>query len=363
MPSFADLSLSTNVAIFTVGAAIIWMAGTRISRYADRISKRTGAGQVVLGVLLLGGVTSLPELAVSVSAAWQDNPDLAVNNVLGGVAMQVAILAIADFAIKNRALTSVNSDPKVIIQGAFGTILLGIAAAAVIIGDVAVLGIGVGSWLILIVTMYAITELARNPNRAAWLASNRNAGGANRDDDTREAGMAARANPARDKEGSEQEREAFGWLIAKTSLAAVAIIIAGYAVSSSAEIIADETGLGQSFFGAVLVAISTSLPELSTVLSAVRLGLYSMAMADIFGTNIFDILFIFAVDFVSGGDAVLSRVGDFSAFAAILGIVVTGLYIVGLTERRDRTFFRLGIDSLSVTAAYIGGVALLYTMR
>lgn len=93
--------------VFVGAAAAVWVAGTRVSGYADVISQRTGLGQAIVGLVLLGGITSLPEIAASSTSALAGDAPLAVNNLLGGVAMQVAILAIGDLAVGRAALTSV----------------------------------------------------------------------------------------------------------------------------------------------------------------------------------------------------------------------------------------------------------------
>lgn len=74
-------------------------------------------------------------------------------------------------------------------------------------------------------------------------------------------------------------------------------------------------------------------------------------------------MLIFFVDAVYSGGPVLNEVGTFSLFAALLGIVVTTVYLAGLIERKDRTILRMGIDSLVVIAAYAGGLVVLYTLR
>jgi cation:H+ antiporter len=101
----------------------------------------------------------------------------------------------------------------------------------------------------------------------------------------------------------------------------------------------------------------------STVISSVRLRRYVMAVSDIFGTNLFNIGLIFVVDIAYRGGPILDEVSRFSVVAAILGIIVTGLFLVRLIERRDRTIARMGVDSFAVLAAYFGGLAVLYTMR
>jgi hypothetical protein len=59
-------------------------------------------------------------------------------------------------------------------------------------------------------------------------------------------------------------------------------------LAQSGEALSEQTGLGTSFFGAVFLAFSTSLPEISTVVAAVRMRQYAMAVSDVFGTNLRD---------------------------------------------------------------------------
>jgi cation:H+ antiporter len=148
-----------------------------------------------------------------------------------------------------------------------------------------------------------------------------------------------------------------------TSVVAVSILAAGVVLASSGDAIAEQTGLGASFIGFVLLAFSTSLPELSAALSAARRGLFTMAISDILGTNLINIGLLFVIDLLGRGDPVINQVGAFSTFGAILGVVLTVLFVIGLAERRNRTFLRMGYDSAFVIIAYIGGIWLLYTLR
>lgn len=99
----ASFPLWLNLVLFVPAAALIGWAGARLERYADVLSRRTGMGQAFTGVLLLAGATSLPEVATTVSAIVViGNPSLAVHNLLGGVALQTALLAVADAATGRR---------------------------------------------------------------------------------------------------------------------------------------------------------------------------------------------------------------------------------------------------------------------
>ena len=350
MPEVAQLGLPVNVGIFAVAAVAVWLAGTRISRYADALSKKLGIGQATIGLLLLAGVTSLPEIAVTVTAATAGHADLAVNNLLGSIAMQVAVIAVIDLLISRKAMTAIVPDPSLLLQGVLNVILLSIAAAGIVVGDVALFGIGAWAWGCLAAYVASVWILSAAQGRHPWHATDANE---KRPEGQKEAAGAASAAEQRPLPG----------LIMATAAAAAVILVAGYAVERTGSAIAEQTGLGSSFVGFVLVAISTSLPEFSSALAAARLGLFTMAISDILGTNLINIGLVFVTDLLATGEPVLNRLGSFSIFGALLGIVLVAVYVGGVAERRDRAVFRMGIDSVIVLALYAGGLAVLYGLR
>jgi cation:H+ antiporter len=145
-------------------------------------------------------------------------------------------------------------------------------------------------------------------------------------------------------------------------LAAVAAVVfaAGFLLSMTGEALADQTGLGTSFVGFLLVGVSTSLPELSTITAAIRMKRHEMAVGDILGSNLFNLLLIFLTDVVYGGEPVLNHAGRFEIVAALLAIVMTGILLLGLLERRDRTILGMGYDSAAMIVVFLGGVVILY---
>lgn len=350
MLDFAGLGLWLNLALFAGAAVAVWMAGVRITGYANAISEKTGLGQAFIGVVLLGGVTSLPEVTVGVTSSLSGDASLAVNSILGGIAMQVAILAFADMLIGRKALTSVIPDPVVMLQGGFKILLLSIVAASIVVGDVPVLFSGVWMWLLAALTVFGLWVLSRTQRDRPWIAN---------DEEVTPEKEEDRASKAAEGSKKKSLRE-IGWA---TAGCAAVIIVAGYLLSRSGDAIAEATGLGQSFIGAVLVAIATSLPEVSTVFSATRAGLYTMAMSDIFGTNLIDIFLLFIVDLTGGADAVMNGAGRFEAFAALIAITVTAIFFIGLVERRDRTILKMGYDSFAVLCVYLSGLVVLYFLR
>lgn len=316
-----------------------------MAKYADEIADRSGIGEALIGIFLLAGVTSLPEIATSFTAAQSGDAPLAINNLLGSIAMQVAVLAVADLIYGKSALTSIVPNPVVMLQGALNICLLTFVAVAVVVGDFAVFGIGIWSWGLGLGALYSFKKLVDARGRKPWIA-----------------------NLGDDKPGDADERQkedygSLSLLIVKTLIAGVTILLAGFFVARSGAALANQTGLGSSFMGVAFVAIATSLPEVSTVFAAMRRGLYTMAISDIFGTNILNVALIVGVDAIAPGPPVLDRVGEFSIIGALLGVAVTGIFLIGIIERRDRTIGRMGVDSAAVLVTYAGGLVLLFSMR
>tara|TARA_R110000823_G_scaffold27609_25_gene80626 strand:- start:47531 stop:48547 length:1017 start_codon:yes stop_codon:yes gene_type:complete len=338
------MSLTANIAIFAMGTIAIWIAGTLLARYADEISRRTGLGHVLVGVFLLAGVTSLPEIATSFSAASAGESRMAVNNLLGSIAMQVAVLAIGDLLISRHALTYIAPDPALMLQGSLNLVLLSVVAMAIVSGDREFFGAGVWTWGLLVGVLYSFFKLGEANQRKPWVA--------NFTDDEEPEG----ASDAGEKEARVSA------LAPKTLACAVVILVAGFCVARTAAAIAAQTAISSSFMGMAFLAIATSLPEASTVFAALRRRLYAMAISDILGTNILNIVLIFGIDIVADKSPVLNEVGSFSVLGALLGLLVTAVLVMGLAERKDRQFLGMGIDSLLILVFYLGGMTLLYRL-
>lgn len=350
MFDLTNFGIWLNSGIFVAAAAAVWIAGVRITGYVDAISRKTGIGHAVVGMILLAGVTSLPEIGVTVTASIGGQPSLALNNLFGSIALQVAILALVDFQIGSRALTSVVPNPQVMLLGLLNIILLAFAAAGMIVGDVALFGVGLWSWACLFLYFGSVWLLSREEGRRPWLAAR----------DGRVDKELEEKGDSDALQGSDLPLTSLSW---RTAALGSLILVAGFQLSETGEAIAKQTGLGTSFVGFALLALSTSLPELSTALTAARHGFLTLAISDILGTNLINVGLVFAVDLSSPGIPVLNTADTFAILGAVLGILITALFVAGLAERRNTTLGRLGIDSIMVAVAYFGGLIMLYMMR
>lgn len=343
--AFHDRPLWIAIATFAVSALVVFRAGTRLAVYADRFATASGLSGAVVGLVLLGGITSLPEVATSLTAALAGAAPLAVNNLVGGVALQILFLAVADVAVGKEALTSTVPRTDVVAQAAMNVAMLAIVAAAVAAGEAELFGLDVGVGASLLAPTYAACLFVAHAlgKRARWLP----------------AGDGAAAEPEAEPPPEDSVRK----LLAMMAAVGAVILVGGFLLTRSGEAIAERTGLGASFFGAVFLAGATSLPELSSALSAARLGRPQMAISDVLGGNLFNLTLILVVDLAYRGGPVLGEVGDFSVVAAALAMLINAILIIGLIERRDRTILRMGWDSAAMLAVYAGGLAVLYQLR
>jgi cation:H+ antiporter len=140
---------------------------------------------------------------------------------------------------------------------------------------------------------------------------------------------------------------------------AILILGAGTVLAHAGNSIAVRTGLSGGLVGLLFVALATSLPELSAITGAMRHKRYELAVGEVFGSNLFNLCIIFVVDAVSAGPPVIGTAGRFEAVAALLALLLTGIYVLGLIERRDRTVLHMGYDSIVTIILYGTGLVFL----
>lgn len=141
------------------------------------------------------------------------------------------------------------------------------------------------------------------------------------------------------------------------------ILAAATYLPYAGEEIARSTGLGQSFVGNIVIAASTSLPEIVVSLSALKMGAVDMAFGNLFGSNLFDVA-ILAVDDVFYTTGVLtSHVSPSHEIAAVAAMTMTAVAVVGLTYRVSRKTLFLAWDSWGIVAVYVLATLALYLRR
>lgn len=357
--SFAGLGLWANLGLFALAAALVWAAGSRLAGYLDSIADRTGMGQAFTGMLLMGTITSLPEISAVSTSAAAGNASLAVNNLVGSVAFNVVLIVAGDAALRGKAITAAIVQPITLMQGVLVIIALVATSMAVVAGDVAIGPVGGWTAGLALYGVGAFWLASRYARRTPWQTvekEDRPAGGKPAGDGNGGGGEAQDGSPYRPSYAGVSLRG----LILRTLAAAGVILAAGYVLSNAAEAIAGLSGIREGFIGLILLAFATSLPELSSIIGAVRLGRYEMALGDVFGTNLLTVGLLLLADAIYAGGPILNRAGPFEAIAALLASILTGIYLIGLLEHEDRRVGRLGFDSLATIVVFVAGLTLLY---
>ncbi len=139
----------------------------------------------------------------------------------------------------------------------------------------------------------------------------------------------------------------------------IVVVLAGTALARYADAIAEATKLGRLWIGSVLLAGATSLPELTTDISAVRLGATDLAVGDLFGSSMANMLILAGIDLMPPRK-VLQQVAFDHALAASLAISLNALAAVLVIVRPDFSFLWICPASLLLFVAYVAGTRVVY---
>ena len=145
------------------------------------------------------------------------------------------------------------------------------------------------------------------------------------------------------------------------SVSALATLVAGVVLERAGDAASSQIGLSGVLFGATVLALATSLPEISTGLQAIRQGDDNLAISDIFGGNAFlPVLFLVAT--LISGTAVLPSANASDIYLTALAALLTLVYVVGLIFRPQRRILGMGVDSLVVLTLYVAGLGGLFAI-
>ena len=338
-----------NAPLFILMALGVWRAGSLLPLYADAISDRRRIGKAFVGLVFLASATSLPEIVTTLTGSLAGAPRLVLGTLFGGIAMQTAVLALADATISSRPLTSFPRRPECALQATLLALLLAVIVAISVVGDrILVLDIGIGTSVLAVAYVGMLFMLERYEGSDSWQPV-----------EVLETDEQVGIGPSAKRLDELPLRQ----LVLRFAAASLVILVCGLILTAAAAALAEQTGLGTSFFGATLLALATSLPEVSTTFAAVRYGAYTMAISNIFGSNLLMIALVFPADLAFVGGPVLDSMDDVTLLALLSGIVVTLVYLAGLLMRSHRKIAGMGLDSALVLGIYGLSLVLLHQLR
>jgi cation:H+ antiporter len=341
------------VVAFGAGAVATWVAGVTLSRTTDALDARLGLGDEIGGVVLLAVAGSLPELAITVSAAASGHLGLAAGNLIGGIAVQTMVLVLCDFAVgRKRPLTFLVGALTPVLEGLLVVLVVaGVLMGALLPPSTAIAGVVSPASLAIVVVwlagVFVIARVRREPRWRVLMPGSR-------------PGRNNRREPHPVRTHPFASRSTLG--VAAVFVAACAVtLVAGASLEVTGSALADRAGVNGVIFGATVLAVATALPEISSGIAAVRLGDHALAVGDIFGGNAFQVCLFLLADLVAGAP-VLPTAGRLNSWLAALGIALSAVYAIGVVVRPQRCHAMLGPDSILALVLFAAGLAGLFVL-
>lgn len=327
-----DISISLNYSIllFLISAIVIWYFCNKLSTIVNYIDNTFNLGTAFGGTIMLAIVTNLPEIAITINGALKGNIDLAIGNILGGIAIQSALLILFDFASRNEKLplSTLTSNETSILQGLFLILIL----IFVIIGKQFPENIIFNHSTppeILIVFVWIISLLAIKKFQKGNIKEGKNI-----------------IQPTKLNKNS-----AILWFV----FISIIVLFFGVVLETTSDIIATHYNINGVIFGATILAFVTSLPEISGGLAFVKNKSYIPIIDDIFGGNTFlPVLFIPAI--VLTNNAILPQAKNIDIYLTCIAIVITLCYLIGMQIKLKKRYYGLGIDSWIALFIYLFSV-------
>lgn len=341
MPSLLGMSLTASLVLFAVCTLVIVIAGTRLTGIVDQLADRTGLGEALAGAVLLGMATSLPGIVLSVTAGYSGQPELAVSNALGGIAVQTLFLTVADMCLRRVNLEHAAASIGNLMQGTLLLCLLSLILVAAFSPDFTLWGVHPVTPILLGSYVYGLTIVRSGQTEAMWSPR-------------------ITRDTCEDVAEEASQAHSLAGLWVSFALLALLLGLSGWLLQRSATVIAAETGLEQAVIGVLLTSIVTSLPELVTTVTAVRRGALTLAVSGIIGGNAFDTLFVAASDIAYRDGSIYHSVSQDVLLWVALSVLMTGVLLFGLIRREKHGLGKIGFESVALIILYFAGVAMVF---
>jgi len=315
---------------FVICAALIGIAGSVLTRYGEIIARLTGLSRSWIGLVLLATATSLPELLTGVSAvSVADAPNIAVGDALGSCVFNLSMLVLLDELSRKEPLYR-SIDQGHLLSAGFGVILIGSAGAFLLLSQNALSFslLHVSGYTPFIVVLYLVAIRAafayerRNKAPSVIIAS--------------ELGITLRM------------------AVIRYLAAATVVVAAGTWLPFIGRDLSNVMGWNATFVGTLFIAAATSIPELAVTISALRLRAVDMAIGNLLGSNLFDILILAVDDIAYTKGPLFSSVAPANAITAFAAVIMSGIFIVAVLYKPEtRIGGTIGWTSIALLMVYL----------
>lgn len=321
---------------FCLSAAVVLFAGHKLAYFGDRIAAGSKFSHGWIGFILMAFITSLPELMTGISATGLvGSVDLIVGDTMGSNAVNIVILG-AMFFFSRNAILKIKIEE--VITGFAGLFLATMVGVFILIKTYA----GVSTWgsIILSITIALVYLFI--------VYISYKTGGLK-------------------EEGEEIEENKEKYIGIKFTLFSLLIVFSSIWMTKTADFIAEtpvlfggiQYVLGQTFVGGLLLAIATSLPEMAVTFSAAKMGNISMAVGNIFGSNIFNI-FIIPISAIFYRGNFWMDVSFSNLFLVMLVFAVTTIISVDLIAKVKLKNSKVSILNVFALLVWITGMVVIF---
>ena len=321
--------------LYLLLAFIVIFATSRLSFFIDELDKKTHISGALIGGVLLATVTSMPEFITSITSTVSLNePGLAFGNVFGSNIFNVVILAIADIVfIKHMFFNQVKTQRKTNALVILMYIVFMIPLMLTGIVDTMDYGFFTLNILItfniislVIVVIYFLSIRAMNQDET--------------------------------EQSEEESKYSYKTIGIYFFLWALVVVVSSYFVTIVANDLGEALNLGSSFAGAIFLGVATSLPELTAVMTLMKLRNYEAALGNIIGSNVFNMTIISVVDIINIKEDIFTEldtneaVGKNISYLLILGLINSIILMLALIRKDEKSKITYIIPSVLILVAY-----------
>ncbi|MEM7286844.1 MAG: calcium/sodium antiporter [Actinomycetota bacterium] len=298
--------MALSILALVAGLVMLTWCADMAVRAAETVSEHLGVSPVIVGALVVGLGTSLPEMVVSgIAAAQRDTIDLAIGNVLGSNAANLSlVLGIG------AVITAISGSRDVMRREGALMLLSTLLFGAFVIDGTLTRWEGV---VLLVGMAVAAVLVARGPG-------------------TEDVPGAPGAEPGEVTNS-----------IVRAIVGLIGVLVGAQLMVTGAVDIAEEFGASEAFIGLTVVAIGTSLPELATTVASARRGAVDLIIGNVLGSNLFNALAVAGLAGVLGNGVI-----EESVTPSLIALGVVSLFVVGWGVVRHS--FQRGVGLLLLAA-------------
>lgn len=276
-----------ELVLFLFLAGLTVFLSFKLSYYADLLNKTTNISGVFIGGILLAGITSLPEFVTCLSSIFLNNPYLAIGDILGSNFFNISIMCLFDILFIKTMFYNYTKNQYYII---YLLLIINYFIMYLFMGGIfnlELFNIGIPSFIIIISYIIYLKK-------------------------------------AQEKDSKKEIIKTKEHVLLKFLVVGILMVIVSIFLTLIVNLIADKNpNVASSFIGAILLGITTSMPEVITFIALIKMKSFDLALSDIIGSNLFNLLILAIGDIFLKNKEIYYFVDKESMFLLVFGFILT----------------------------------------